>query len=117
MQKRDDRGDPVIFLCLIRLIVFSVDFEVSLGVCAGGAKLGSIGANHQVTAVAAFPDLDFALGEDLGGLHVLQQCAIALFVVLFNGSHHPELCSQLGEAFLFSGTFFGIAFLWNWNEN
>ena len=39
---------------------------------AGGAQSGSLGANHDVTAVAALPNLDLALGEDSLGLNVLR---------------------------------------------
>ena len=56
-----------------------------------------------MTAVAALPDLDLALFEDLGGLHVLKQGAIALLMVLLNGSHQTELGGQLREALLLGG--------------
>ena len=56
-----------------------------------------------MTAVAALPDLHFALLKDLQGFHILQQLAVALFVVLLNGSNQAELGCQLLEAFLLSG--------------
>ena len=68
---------------------------------AGGADLGSGGANHDVATVAAFPNLDLALLEDLSSLHILQQGAVALLVVLLNGSHQTELSSQFVEALCF----------------
>ena len=73
------------------------------------ANFRRLGAYHQVTAVAAFPDLYFALFEDCGGFHVLQQSAVAFFVVLFDGSNHAELGGQFREAFLFGS--FGEAFI------
>ena len=69
----------------------------------GGAKLGSLGAYHEMAAVAALPHLDLALGEDLGGFHILQQSAVALLVMLFNGGDQAELGSQLGETLLLGG--------------
>ena len=78
------------------LVVFSVDFKVGLGVGAGGAQLGCLGADDQVTAVTALPDLDLALGEDLLGLDIVQQCAVALLVVLLDGGNQTELGGQLG---------------------
>ena len=66
---------------------------------AGGAQLRCAGADDQVAAVAALPNLDFALGEDFGGLHILQQGAVALLVMLLNGGDQTELGSQLVEAF------------------
>ena len=47
---------------------------------AGGAQLGSLGADHDVTAVAALPDLDLGLLKDLSSLDVLQQSAVTLLV-------------------------------------
>ena len=58
---------------------------------AGRTDLRRVGTDHNVTAVAAFPHLDFAALEDLRGLHVVQQRAIALLVVLLDGGDAPEL--------------------------
>ena len=70
---------------------------------ADGADLGSLGADDDVTAVAAFPHLHFALSKDFFGLDVMQQGAVTLFVVLLDGSHTTELGGQLGEALGFGG--------------
>ena len=67
---------------LYGLVVLCVDLEVALGMLAGGADLGSLDTDDDVTAVAALPHLDFALLEDLCGFHVLQQGAVTLLVVL-----------------------------------
>ena len=79
-------------------IVLGVDLEVGLGMGAGGAEVGSLGANHDVAAVAALPHLDLTLGKDSGGFHIVQQRAVALLVVLLNGGDQTELGGQLGEA-------------------
>ena len=70
---------------------------------ADGADVGSGSADHDVAAVAAFPYLDFALGEDSGGLDILEQCAVALLVVLLDGSDQAEFLGQLGETFCVGG--------------
>ena len=54
-------------------------------------------------AVAAFPHLDLALREYLGHLHIVEQGAVALLVMLFNGGHKAELGGQLREALLVGG--------------
>ena len=77
------------------LIIFSVNFKVGLRMNAGGTQLRCLGTDDNVTAVTALPNLDFALLEDLGSLHILQQCTVALLMVLLNGSNQAELCSQL----------------------
>ena len=43
------------------LVICFVNFEVGLGMGAGGAQLGGVGAHHDVTAVAALPDLDLGI--------------------------------------------------------
>lgn len=79
-------------------IIFRVDFKVALGVIAGGADFGGLGAHHDVAAVAALPHFYFALGKHFCHFNVVQQGAVALFVMLFNGSHQAEPGSQFGEA-------------------
>ena len=74
---------------------------------AHGADVGGLRAHDDVAAVAAFPHLDLALFEHLRGLHVVQQRAVALLVVLFDGANLAELLGQLREA-LFLGR---LAFL------
>ena len=67
---------------------------------AGGANLRGLLAHDDVTAVAALPHLDLALGEDLRHLHIVQQGTVALLVVLFNGGDQAETLGQLMETFL-----------------
>ena len=47
------------------LVVGFVDFEIGLSIQANVANLRSLGANYDMTAVAAFPDFDFALCKNL----------------------------------------------------
>jgi hypothetical protein len=53
------------------LIIFCVDLEISLGMIAGGADLRSFCADHNVTAVAAFPYLHRTLLEDFCSFNIL----------------------------------------------
>ena len=76
---------------------------------ADGADVGSLGADDDVAAVAAFPHLHFALGKNFFGLDVVQQGAVTLLMVLLDGGHTTELGGQLGEALGFGGT--GKAFV------
>ena len=56
-----------------------------------------------MTAVAAFPNLDFALLEHGSGLHVLEEGAVAFFVALFDSGNHAELVGESLEAFGLGG--------------
>ena len=85
------------------LIVLCADFKIALRMVAGGADLGSLCADDDVPTVAALPDLDFALRENLGRLDIVQQCAVALLMVLLNGGDEAELLRELMEA-LFIGS-------------
>lgn len=66
---------------------------------AHGADLRSGCADNDVATVSALPDLDLALGEDGGRLHVVQQGAIALLVMTFDLADHAEAGRQLRETF------------------
>ena len=57
-------------------------------------KLQELGANNDVAAVTAFPNLNFALLENLSGFDVLQKGAITLFMVLLDFANHAELGRQ-----------------------
>ena len=52
-----------------RSIILFVDLKVSLRMVADGTYLGRLGPDDNVTAVAALPDLDATLFEDLLSLH------------------------------------------------
>ena len=77
-----------------------MNFKIALGMVAGGANLRGLLAYDDVTAVAALPHLDLALGEDLRHLHIVQQGTVALLVMLFNGGDQAETLGQLMETFL-----------------
>ena len=70
---------------------------------ANGAYLGSLGADDDMTAVAAFPNLDLALLEHLRGLEIVEERAIPRLMLLFDGGYAAELLGQLGEALLLGG--------------
>lgn len=78
-------------------IIFSVDLEEALRMSAGRADLGRLGADDDMTAVAAFPNFDFGLCKHFRKLDVLEQRAIALFVMLFDGGDEAELCGKFGK--------------------
>ena len=70
---------------------------------AGGADFRGFLPNDDVTAVAALPHLDLALGKDLRCLHIVQQGTVALLMVLFNGGDQAEALRQLMKALLVGG--------------
>ena len=69
---------------------------------ADWANLWSLLAYYDMTAVRALPDAVAVTREDELVLHVLQEFAITLLVVLLDFSHHLKLGSNLLEAFLVS---------------
>jgi hypothetical protein len=85
------------------LIVLCMNFKVALGMVAGRADLRRFFTDHNVTAVAALPYLDLALGKDLRHLHIVQQSTIALLVVFFDGCDQTETLCQFVETFLLGG--------------
>lgn len=52
-----------LFINLGGLIVFAVKFEEALSVATGRTDFRCLGTDDEVTAVPAFPDLNFALLE------------------------------------------------------
>ena len=70
---------------------------------AGRADLRGLLADDDVSTVSALPDLDLALREDLGHLDVVQQCAIALLMMLLDRSDEAETLSELREALFLCG--------------
>ena len=62
----------------IFLIVFSLDLEISLGMCANGAYFRSLLANNNVAAVRALPDHVAITREDQTALNVSEQLAVTL---------------------------------------
>ena len=70
---------------------------------ADGAYGGRVGADVDVAAVAADPDLVANAGEDLGLLNILQEGEIALLMQLLDGGDALELLGQGLEALLARG--------------
>ena len=85
-------------------VVLGMQFKVALGMIAGRADLGGFRAHHDMAAVAAFPHLYFASGEDFGRFHVPEQRPVALLMVFFHRRHQAEAPRQLREPFLFGGS-------------
>ena len=76
------------------LVVLGVYLEVTLGVSAYGANFRSLGANNDVAAVTAFPNLNFALLENLSGFDVLQKGTITLFMMLLDFATMRNLAAR-----------------------
>ena len=84
-------------------VIFHADLEISLGMGADRAGLRCGGVHHDMAAVPALPNLDLALLEDLLGLHVPEQGAAALLVMLLDLGRHAEFGGQLRETLLLGG--------------
>ena len=54
-----------------------------------------------MTAVAAFPNLYFALFKYLCGFDIFKQCTVSFLVVLFYLCHCSEFCGEFRKALLF----------------
>ena len=61
---------------------------------AGRAYLGGLFANDDMAAVAALPHLDFAFSKDLRHFHIVQQGAVALLMMPFNGGNHAWVLAK-----------------------
>ena len=79
------------------------EFQIALGMVAGWADLRRFLTNHDMPAVAALPHLDLALGKDFRHFHIVQQGAVALLMMLFNGGDQTEALRQLMKAFFIGG--------------
>ena len=84
------------------LIVLGEDLEVALGVVTDGADFGGGGADDDVAAVGALPDGVAFFGEDHFVFDVLEELAVALFVMLLDGADHLEFLRDFLET-LFTG--------------
>ena len=69
---------------------------------ADGADFGSVLAHYNVAAVGTLPNAIAVATEDYLVFDVFEQLAVALFVVLLNGSHHIKLGSDGCETFFAS---------------
>ncbi len=76
---------------------------------ADGANFRSVGANYDMTAVAAGPDLVAVARENEAVFNISQKSLVSFFVMLFNLANHAEFGSDLSEALLLGGLgHFGI---------
>ena len=69
---------------------------------ADWAKLRSIFANDDMSAVTAFPDSKVITDEDDTAFDFVKKLAVALLMMLFDGTDGAEFRSDLKEAFFFS---------------
>ena len=60
-----------------------------------------LGTYHDMTAVAALPNLDLTLLEYFLHFYILEKCAVSFLMMLLDLTHHAELGSKLGKSFLF----------------
>ena len=79
-------------------IIFFSYLKVSLRMVANGALLGSVCAENEVSAVAAFPHNDSALFEYSLGLYVGKKRTVSFLVSLLNSCNASELSCELVEA-------------------
>ena len=87
------------FAWKLRLVVLGEELKVALRMSANGAKFGSFLTNHDVATVGALPDAVALAGEYYAVLNVLEQLAITLLVMLFDGTDHFKLGSNLFKTF------------------
>ena len=80
-------------------IVLSMNLEITLWMCADRADFRRFRPHNDMTAVAALPYLDFALGKDFLGFYIFQQSTVTLLMMFLDLSNHTELRCQLLEAF------------------
>ena len=92
---RPSRRSSADDLFIVPLVVLLANLKVGLRMLADGTHVGSLGANHQMTAVAALPHGDAALLKDSLGLHILQQCAVTLFVGLLDIQFSKRSCLDI----------------------
>jgi hypothetical protein len=79
-------------------VIVALDLKICLGMIADRADLRSLGADMNMSAVAAHPDLLAVLGEYLALLKIFEKLKIALFVGLLYGGYHAEFNCDLLEA-------------------
>ena len=85
-----------------RLIVLAAQLEVSFGMCANRANLGSFLAEVDVTAVAADPSLFGAVfAEDFTFFDIFAQSSVALLVLFFDLAYGLEQEGNVVKAFFF----------------
>ena len=54
-------------------VIFSLDLKIGLGMCANGANVGGVLANHDMTAISALPDHLAIAGEYDAALNICKE--------------------------------------------
>ena len=75
-----------------------MDLKVTLRMIAGRTYLWSTHSNHNMTAVAAFPNLYLALCKYLCQLYIFKQCSVTLFMMFLNLCNQPKFSGQLRKS-------------------
>ena len=81
------------------LIIFCMNFEISLWMCTHRTDLRCFFTYHNMSAIAAFPNLHFTLCKNFLHLYIMKKSTISFLMLLLNGTDQPELCSQLRKPF------------------
>ncbi len=82
-------------------IIIRAYFKIALRMSANGANVGCLSADYYVSAVAAFPYLNFTLFKNCRSFNVVKQCAVPFLMVFFDCTYHTEFSGKLFEPFLF----------------
>ena len=69
---------------------------------AGRTYFRSLGSDDDMSAVAAFPDLDFGFLEYSLCFNILQQRSVSFLMMFLDRADQSELLSQFRETFLIS---------------
>ena len=81
-------------------VVLFPELEIALGMVADGADVGSLGSDHEMSAVAALPYLNAALFKYLLTLDIVEQRAVSVLMGLLDGRHAAESRRESREALL-----------------
>ena len=77
-------------------------FKIALWMITYRTYFRCLSSYHNMSAVTAFPYLNFALFKYLCSFNILKKCSISLLMVLLNLSYSPEFCCKLWESFFLS---------------
>ncbi len=88
---------------ILKSIVFRMKLEIGLRVCAYGADFRRLYAYDNMTAIAAFPDLNVAFFENLGYDNVAEKSAVTFLVLFFDFRNQTEFDRKLGKTVLLGG--------------
>ena len=86
---------------IIKLIILGAQFEICLRVIAYRTYIRSAGADHDMSAVAAFPYAVSVSGEYKSAFNVRDQLAISRFMLFLDSRDHLEKIGDIRKT-LFS---------------